>query len=86
MRKIYRAYAAYQKKYGAHTRAGINFIRGAINFFNSRPEANNESKGPIRLLMDYSEYVLANKDTPVIKAEFKKPLCTNTESNLPPIN
>jgi hypothetical protein len=88
MRKIYRAFNVYKKKYGSHSLAGINFIRGACNFLNSRPERNNEGKGPIRLLMDFSEYILATKDTPVSKpATFSKKFCPDQlQGNLPPIS
>lgn len=61
MRKIYRAFDVYKKKYKNSPLAGITFIRDAVNFFDDRPEAGNTGKGPIRLLMDFSEYVLNNK-------------------------
>jgi hypothetical protein len=61
MRKIYRAYKVYEKQYKHSPLAGFRFICGAVNFLNERPAANNANKGPIRLLMDFSEYVLANK-------------------------
>lgn len=54
MRKIYRAFKVYQKQ----NLSGIQFIREAVEWFNDRPEWENENRGPVRLLMDYSDHVL----------------------------
>lgn len=87
MRKIYRAFKVYQSRYKGTSMAGINFLRDAGYFFNSRHESANCDKGPIRLLMDFSEYVLIHKEDP--QPEPIKPgkkFCPNdTAHNLPPI-
>lgn len=61
MRMIYKAWHIYRKK----GKAGIQFLRDAHNWFNERLEKNNFDKGPVRLLMDFSQYVIAQETEPV---------------------
>jgi hypothetical protein len=55
MRIIYKAWHIYRNQ----NKTGIRFLRDAVEWFNNRHEKNNSDKAPVRLLMDFSEFVIA---------------------------
>ena len=53
--KIVKAIDIYQRKYKGL--ATIQFIRDAVDFFDSRPEAENKGKSTDKLLSEYADVV-----------------------------